>query len=46
MDKIFVTKPYLPPMEEYVDKISSIWDTHILTNFGPQMTNSESISNE
>lgn len=35
MEKIFVTKSYLPPMEEYIEKISSIWDSHILTNFGP-----------
>ena len=35
MDKIFVTKPYLPPMNEYVDKISTIWDNHLLTNYGP-----------
>lgn len=35
MEKIFVTKPYLPPKEEYMEKISTIWDNHILTNFGP-----------
>ena len=35
MKKIFVTKSYLPPMEEYVEKISKIWDNHFLTNSGP-----------
>lgn len=35
MEKIYVTKPYLPPMEEYANKISGIWDNNILTNYGP-----------
>lgn len=35
MNKINVTKSYLPPLEEYTQKISSIWDNHILTNYGP-----------
>lgn len=35
MEKINVTKSYLPPMEEYLDKISTIWDNHSLSNFGP-----------
>lgn len=39
MDKmhsnIYVTKAFLPPMEEYIEKIKSIWDTHLLTNCGP-----------
>ncbi|MFV0363045.1 MAG: DegT/DnrJ/EryC1/StrS family aminotransferase [Suipraeoptans sp.] len=34
-DKIFVTKAYLPPLEEYVEKIKGIWDSNILTNMGP-----------
>ena len=33
--RINVTCSYLPPLEEYVDKISSIWDNHILSNNGP-----------
>lgn len=33
--KINVTKSYLPPIEEYVSKISKIWDNHFLTNYGP-----------
>lgn len=35
MEKVFVTKPFLPPIGEYIDKISCIWDNHILTNYGP-----------
>jgi dTDP-4-amino-4,6-dideoxygalactose transaminase len=33
--KIFVTKPYLPPIEEYICKIREIWDNSLLTNMGP-----------
>ena len=32
---INVTKSYLPPIEEYVKRISTIWENHILTNYGP-----------
>ncbi len=35
MDKIYVTKPSLPPMDEYIEYVKKIWDTDILTNFGP-----------
>ena len=35
MKKINVTKSYLPPIEEYIEKISKIWDNHHLTNYGP-----------
>lgn len=35
MKEIYVTKAFLPPMEEYVEKLSRVWDTHILTNMGP-----------
>ncbi len=34
MDKIFVTKSSMPPMEEYIEEIRSIWDSHWLTNMG------------
>lgn len=30
-----VTKPYLPPMEEYIEYLKQIWDKHLLTNQGP-----------
>ena len=32
--EIFVTKPYLPPFEEYVTYLKDVWDTHTLTNMG------------
>lgn len=35
MKNINVTKSYLPPLNEYVDTISKIWDNHFLTNYGP-----------
>ena len=33
-NKILVTQATLPPFEEYVDEIKSIWDSHWLTNMG------------
>lgn len=32
---IFVTKPALPPLEEYVASLERIWEDRILTNGGP-----------
>lgn len=32
---IFVTQPYLPPLEEFVPYLEKIWDNKILTNCGP-----------
>lgn len=29
-----VTKSYLPPLEEYVNEISILWENHYLTNYG------------
>ena len=34
MDKIFVTRSSMPPMEEYIDEIKDLWDSHWLTNMG------------
>lgn len=34
--KIYVTSPSLPPLEEYVEEISSIWETGIMTHTGPK----------
>lgn len=34
---IYVTKPFLPPKEEYLKKVSDIFDTGILTNQGPNV---------
>lgn len=32
---IHVTKPYLPPLEEFIPLLQQIWDSRILTNNGP-----------
>lgn len=34
MNKIFVTKSSMPPIEEYVNEIKELWDSHWLTNMG------------
>lgn len=34
MGKITVTRPSLPPLEEYIAEIRSLWDTRWLTNMG------------
>lgn len=31
---IYVTKPYLPPLGEYLDLLARLWETHNLTNSG------------
>lgn len=37
MDKknIFVTQPYLPPLEEFIPYLEQIWENKFLTNGGP-----------
>ncbi len=35
MEPIYVTKSFLPPIEEFIEKIRSAWDSHMLTNDGP-----------
>lgn len=32
--KVFVTQPYLPPLEEFIPYLREIWDSRILTNCG------------
>lgn len=32
---IFVTKPYLPNLDEYIECLKKIWESDILTNKGP-----------
>lgn len=32
---IFVTRPSLPPLEEFLPYLEKIWDTHLITNNGP-----------
>ena len=34
-ENIFVTRPLLPPIEEYQLKLKEIWDNKWLTNYGP-----------
>ena len=34
--KIFVTRPSLPPLEEYVEEIKEMWETGIMTHQGPK----------
>lgn len=33
--RIEVTRPYLPPIEEFMDMIGGIWENRWLSNFGP-----------
>ena len=33
-NKILVTRSSMPSMEEYIEEIRSIWDSHWLTNMG------------
>lgn len=35
-DKILVTRSSLPSLQEYMDEIAPIWETHRLTNMGPK----------
>jgi dTDP-4-amino-4,6-dideoxygalactose transaminase len=32
---IYVTQPYLPPLEEFIPYLEEIWDSRVLTNNGP-----------
>ncbi|WP_313950212.1 DegT/DnrJ/EryC1/StrS family aminotransferase [Accumulibacter sp.] len=32
---LFVTQPYLPPLEEFIPYLEKIWDSKVLTNGGP-----------
>jgi dTDP-4-amino-4,6-dideoxygalactose transaminase len=34
-DDIFVTRPYLPPLEEFRVLLTQIWESGVLTNSGP-----------
>lgn len=34
MEKILVTKSSMPPMDEYIEEIKELWDSHWLTNMG------------
>jgi len=32
---IYVTRPFLPPLEDFLPYLKEIWESHILTNEGP-----------
>jgi dTDP-4-amino-4,6-dideoxygalactose transaminase len=34
-EPLYVTRPYLPPLEEFLPLLAEIWDSRILTNQGP-----------
>lgn len=34
---IYITRPYLPPKEEYLKRVSAIFERDILTNQGPEV---------
>lgn len=34
MEKILVTRSSMPPLEEYVEEIRELWESHFLTNMG------------
>ena len=36
-DSIYVTKSFLPPLQEYVAQLEKIWDSGQLTNQGPML---------
>jgi len=38
---IFVTQPYLPPLDEFIPYLRTIWDNKVLTNGGPFHTQLE-----
>lgn len=40
--KTYVTKPFLPPYEEYCQFLKQVWDKNILTNQGPLLQELES----
>ncbi|MDO4173560.1 MAG: DegT/DnrJ/EryC1/StrS family aminotransferase [Eubacteriales bacterium] len=35
-DRIWVTRPAMPPLDEYIEEIRDIWDSRRLTNMGPK----------
>ena len=41
MEPIYVTKPALPPLEEYTELLRGIWERRLLTNCGPLHTELE-----
>ena len=40
-DKILVTKSSMPSIEEYIEEIKPLWDSHWLTHMGVKHKNLE-----
>ena len=38
-NKILVTRSSMPSVDEYIEEIRPIWDSHWLTNMGPEHKN-------
>lgn len=36
-EPLYVTRPFLPPLEEFEDALQPIWDNKVLTNNGPMV---------
>lgn len=36
MNNILVTRSSMPDFQEYMDEIKPMWDSHWLTNMGPE----------
>jgi dTDP-4-amino-4,6-dideoxygalactose transaminase len=34
-EPLYVSRPMLPPIEDFIADVRSMWDTHVLTNMGP-----------
>lgn len=43
---IYITKPELPPLEEFIPYLEQIWESRILTNGGPFHTRLEAALGE
>ena len=35
-DKIYVTKPFMPELDEYIEELKQVWDNRWITNMGPK----------
>jgi len=43
---IYITKPFLPPLEEFIEGLREIWGNHWLTNRGPLLRRYEQMLSE
>lgn len=46
MSKIYVTRSSMPPFEEYMEEVRSLWNTHMITNMGEKHEKLERILEE